>query len=312
MQVTAAFAPRNGNPGIVPPHLTTPLPEPVVAAPAAPSAPPVSTFSGRVVLVPARLVREMRERPAARGGSEQAAAEQAVRGAQEFFRGLGVSDRHGNDNEIDVMIEPRFSNAGFIAGDDARKMGVGNGRDLMIVGNSPATGESFAFDKDVVRHEYSHRIVDSMLDLGHEGEQGAMHESLADTFAAAMDDDWTIGEASTPGGMRDMLNPERFGDPGHVREFVRTSKDKGGVHSNNGIPNKAAALIGEQLGRPAMAQIYIDAMANHMTSRSGIVDTAKATLLAAADRFGKSSQELGAVQQAWDAVGVLDILKRKR
>jgi Zn-dependent metalloprotease len=34
-----------------------------------------------------------------------------------------------------------------------------------------------------------------------------------------------------------------FGQPAHMRDFVHTTADNGGVHINSGIPNKAAHLL---------------------------------------------------------------------
>ncbi len=311
MQVSAL---RNGNPGIVPPHLLKPMPDTAPATPApvaaaTPERPETSPTAdalaganaasgtkaaGRwipIIIVP----DEMPTRAPMRG--EQQATAKAVGEAQRLFSSLGVSPHEGNDGNLNIeFIEEENAAYSF-------------DNDTMYVGRDGYTGRSFAEAKDVIAHEYSHRIIDRVLKLEPGGETGVMHESLADTFASVIDNDWTIGEDIAPGGMRDMLNPERFGDPGHVSQYVRTAKDDGGVHINNGIPNKAAALIGEQLGRQTMGQIYMDAMKNHMSSNSGIVDTARATLKASAARFGTKSEQTLAVAQAWDAVGVLDYIK---
>lgn len=309
MQVAAPALARNGNPGIVPPHLATPLPEPAApvapATPApAPAAPPADAVSDTQVhnafWVPADFAPRGRTRQRVDPGA-QAAAVDAVRATQSFFTSLGIGPRQGNDPRMKLAFEPRFPSAGY----DPH-------RDRMIIGTDRRSGLSFGNSADVIAHEYAHRVVEATLGLGNQGQQGTMNESLADTFASAMDDDWLIGEDVTPGGIRDMLHPERHGDPGHMSQFVRTSRDQGGVHINNGIPNKAAALIGEQLGRRAMAEIYADAMVNYMDSRTGIVGAAKATIASAADRYGTKSEQVLAVAQAWDAVGVLDYIRAGR
>jgi Zn-dependent metalloprotease len=81
--------------------------------------------------------------------------------------------------------------------------------------------------------------------------------------------------------------------------------DQGGVHLNMGIPNKAAALIGQKLGREKMAQIYIDAMREYMGPRSTMDSTARATFNATAARYGADSKEAKAVIKAWDTVGLV-------
>jgi len=95
--------------------------------------------------------------------------------------------------------------------------------------------------------------------------------------------------------------------PINMRDYVDTQYDKGGVHINVGIPNKAASLIGNSIGRDNMASLYLDAVRNFMprNGEGGIADLAKATMLASKDQFGASSKESQAVVDAWTSVGVL-------
>lgn len=288
MQVAATPPARNGNPGIVPPHLLAPAPSLTVTPPAAES----TAGEGRSPeYAYARSTQRLGLRRPMPGESE--AAKAAIRETADFFRSLGVTERDGNQPGLKL---------GFMT---AANAAYSFEKDAILVGRH--TGGSFADSKDVLAHEYSHRVIDKMVGLSPAGESGVMHESLADTFASAMDNDWTIGEDITPGGLRDMLHPERHGDPGHVSQYRRTGNHSRDVHSNNGIPNKAAALIGEQLGRRTMAQIYVDAM-RKMEPRTGIIDAAKATLLAAGERYGEGSEQVEAVANAWEAVGVLGLV----
>ncbi len=45
-----------------------------------------------------------------------------------------------------------------------------------------------------------------------------------------------------------MSNPEQFGQPAHMKDYVFTEKDNGGVHTNSGIPNKAAYNVIQAIG----------------------------------------------------------------
>ena len=38
-------------------------------------------------------------------------------------------------------------------------------------------------------------------------------------------------------------DPEEYGQPSHMDDYVNTSSDNGGVHTNSGIPNKAATTL---------------------------------------------------------------------
>lgn len=59
---------------------------------------------------------------------------------------------------------------------------------------------------------------------------------------------WLAGEDSSGfgGAIRDMWNPNCYGDPGKVTDTVQyfcSTNDQGGVHTNSGIPNHAFALL---------------------------------------------------------------------
>lgn len=239
---------------------------------------------------------------------EAAAAASSLGAARNFFTKLGVGAHEGNDANLPVKFIRDFSNAAYMHGSD----------EAMLIGVDKATGTSMAAATDVVAHEYAHRVVDHILGQPGVGEAGVVNESLADTFAAAIDTkDWTIGEAVTPGGFRSMLQPARAQDeiavgpgqkiplPDNIVDYLNVSRrtDKGGVHLNVGIPNKAAALIGEKLGRDTMAQIYLDAIRTDMPKGGGIGELAQATYDAASRRFGEASNQTAAVLDAWKAVG---------
>ena len=242
--------------------------------------------------------------------AEKRKAIDTLNGVQAFYTKLGVTAREGNGDELDIQFRPDFGNAAY--------MRDRHGEHL-IIGTDPTTGNSFAGANDVLAHEYSHRVMDNMIRLGHKGESGVVNESLADVFAAAVDqEDWTIGEDVHSGGVRDMQFPDRRQDaqnvggrlmtlPAHMDDYLDLPEDKyndyGGVHINMGIPNKAASIIGEALGRDTMAKIYIDAVRNYMPEGAGIADTARATL-AAAKKLG--TREYNSVLDAWDAVGLVD------
>jgi Zn-dependent metalloprotease len=96
--------------------------------------------------------------------------------------------------------------------------------------------------------------------------------------------------------------------PAHMRDFVETRDDNGGVHINSGIPNRAFYLVAEALGGFAWqraGQIWYDTItAGELTPKATFIDFARATIDAARARFGADSSELVAVQQAWSSVGV--------
>jgi bacillolysin len=113
---------------------------------------------------------------------------------------------------------------------------------------------------DVVGHELTHGVTEFTSNLIYENQSGALNESFSDMmgntieFYAAQNrkdpagsPDWLIGEdvIKAPDivlGFRNMGDPQEDADPDHFSEFIVTTADNGGVHSNSGISNHAYYL----------------------------------------------------------------------
>ena len=78
--------------------------------------------------------------------------------------------------------------------------------------------------------------------------------------------------------------------------------DWGGVHTNSGIPNKAAYNTVQAIGKAKAEKIYYRALTQYLTSNAQFVDAKKALAQAASDLY--STTEVNAVNAAWTAVGV--------
>ncbi|MEU0666668.1 M4 family metallopeptidase [Streptomyces lavendulocolor] len=113
---------------------------------------------------------------------------------------------------------------------------------------------SLAIHFDIDAHEITHGVIETSSDLVYQDQSGALNESLADTMGVCIanwyeapdrDDvrtwNWEIGKGLGPRGLplRDMSDPTRTGDPDHMRDYLRTPQDNGGVHTNSNIHNKA-------------------------------------------------------------------------
>ena len=171
---------------------------------------------------------------------------------------------------------------------------------------------------DIAAHEMTHGIIEHTVGLEYRFQSGALNESFADIFGAMVDDDdWLIGEDIVnkdffpTGAMRDLENPHNGDDwgwqPAHMDEFVELDLDvdNGGVHVNSGIPNRAAYLVAEAIGREKTARIYYHILeARYLTPRSQFVDCRLAAERTARDLFGDGSTEVEAVLSAYDAVGI--------
>jgi hypothetical protein len=141
---------------------------------------------------------------------------------------------------------------------------------------------------------------------------------LGQTAAQA---DWLVGaELLAPGvngvALRSMAAPgtayddPRLGkdpQPAHLRDYVDTTDDNGGVHINSGIPNKAFHVIATTLGGNAWevaGQVWVDTITGDISADCDFATFARLTVAAATARFGADSAVVVAVHAGWDAVGV--------
>lgn len=233
-------------------------------------------------------------------------------------QGRGEGHDGTGDPEVDGLYEhlgayhdylwDRFGRDSY---DDAGAPMVGTVRSPSAPGNAywdPNAqemhfGEGFA-TLDVTAHELTHALISATANLVYRGESGALNEAIADMFASNLDGNWTIGEDLPDGAIRDMSDPEAYGQPAHVDDYVVTNLDHGGVHINSGIPNHAYYLMVEGIGRDASEQILYRALTEHLTSTSGFEDFRTACLLAAAELYGADSVQHAGVDEAFAGVGL--------
>ncbi|GHI00295.1 M4 family metallopeptidase [Neobacillus kokaensis] len=183
---------------------------------------------------------------------------------------------------------------------------------------------------DVAAHEMTHGVITHSANLVYRNQSGALNESFADVFGALVDDDdWEMGEdimapAAKAEGvtrLRSLSNPNSVvvsneqrraystnGGvyPDHMDEFYHmpTSVDGGGVHVNSSITNHAAYLIGQEIGREKLGQIYYRALTVYLTPNSDFSDARRAIVHSAIDLYGEGSAEEKAANSGFDAVGI--------
>jgi Zn-dependent metalloprotease len=159
-----------------------------------------------------------------------------------------------------------------------------------------------------------------------------MNESLSDVFGSlvkqrilnqtADEADWLIGaglftDQVNGVALRSMKEPGTAYDdpvlgkdpqPAHMRDFVFTFGDNGGVHINSGIPNRAFYLAATRLGGFAWEKaglIWYETLRDpQLRSYSGFRAFARRTLGNASRIFGAGSAEVQAVQASWRDVGI--------
>ena len=219
----------------------------------------------------------------------------------------------------------QFINNALYVGGRTLIFGDGDGREF----------DYFSGSLDVVAHEWTHGVTDYGAGFTYEDESGALDESFADVMGTAAEfmfeeagsgrgrADWLIGEdvARTGGPLRSMSDPVSAFQPDHysLRGFIGTDIDNGGVHFNSGIPNHAfylavaggrnrvSGLTVQGVGLAnieRMERIFYRAFVFFLTPDSRFSDARAATLAAAAELYGESSDEWLQLRQAWTAVGV--------
>ena len=190
--------------------------------------------------------------------------------------------------------------------------------------------QRFTIAVDVIGHELTHGVTEATAGLVYQGQSGALNESVSDVFGSlvkqrvlgqdATEADWLIGAglftAAVQGvALRSMRAPGTAYDddvlgrdpqPDHLRGYVETSDDNGGVHINSGIPNHAFYLAATSLGGSAWevaGRVWYDTLVSGgLKPDADFATFAAATVQAAQARFGTA--EVLAVRSAWDAVGV--------
>jgi bacillolysin len=182
----------------------------------------------------------------------------------------------------------------------------------MVYGDGDGTVfTSLSGSYDVIAHELTHAVTEYTSNLEYLNQSGALNESWSDAMATVMDgDDWLIGEdVYTPGtsgdALRNMQDPAAEGQPAHMSQYVNTTSDNGGVHTNSGIPNKAFYNFATGIGSRAIAgKVWYTASRDYMTSTTNFSGARAATLQAVAALYGTSSSYYTALQNAWSNVGV--------
>jgi Zn-dependent metalloprotease len=185
---------------------------------------------------------------------------------------------------------------------------------------------------DIMGHELTHGVTQYTAGLLYQDQAGALNESVSDVFGSlvkqyaaspeqtAANADWLIGAGIwAPGingvALRSMKAPgTAFNDPvvgkdpqpAHMRDYLVTTRDFGGVHTNSGIPNHAFYLLAVALGGHAWDQAgpiwYETLRDSRLKPDAEFVDFATLTADNALRLYGATVE--AAVIDAWTQVGV--------
>ncbi len=202
-----------------------------------------------------------------------------------------------------------------------------NGRQMVYGDGDGIIFQRFTRSLEVVGHELTHCLQSFTSNLTYSGQSGSLNEHFADVFGilvrqwkhgeTADQASWVIGAdvlvpAATRRGIRDMANPgTAFDDPhlgkdpqpDHLSRLYTGYLDRGGVHVNSGIPNRAFVLTATALGGNAWevaGRIWYDVLMR-IPPTSQFLDCAKLTVEAATG-YGAAAKK--AVKAAWKKVGI--------
>ncbi len=170
---------------------------------------------------------------------------------REFYRsvhGRNSIDANGMNLVSVVHFGQKFNNAFW----SNRRMTYGRGDQIIFA--------RFVL-LDVTGHEMTHGVTEYESGAIYWGQSGSLNEHFSDVFGKLVEIwskksrsdliDWLIGRgiftSSVNGeGLRNMLKPGtayndpklgRDRQPAHMKDYIVTRSDNGGVHSNSGIPN---------------------------------------------------------------------------
>lgn len=224
---------------------------------------------------------------------------------------------------------PDFFVNAFYAGGGVMVYGVG------LPPGFTLGGQSWDFTSgalDIVAHELTHGVTEFTSNLIYQNESGALNEAFSDMMGISAEfffqpagsgnlkADYLMGEdVIRPGGIRSAENPIAYGDPDHYSKRFLGAADNGGVHINSAIAshafylaieggtNRTSGLSVQGVGganRDQVEKTFYRAFTQLMPANSTFSVARAATIQAARDLFGASSNAERAITQAWTAVGV--------
>jgi Zn-dependent metalloprotease len=249
--------------------------------------------------------------------------------ANEAYEGLGDTYRFYwdvlardsiDDASMSLLGEVHFGRKYDNAFWDGERMMFGDGSGTLFTGFTSAL--------EVIGHELTHGVTEKTINLLYSGQSGALNESISDVFGVLVKQyklgqtadqaTWLIGEGILGPEMqgvalRSMKAPGTAFDgdsqPAKMADYVSTTSDNGGVHTNSGIPNRAFYLAATAIGGHAWeraGRIWYGVLTARLVGPDAqFAAFAQATLAAASALYGPTSVEAKAVADAWGEVGVL-------
>ncbi len=270
--------------------------------------------------LPGKLV--MSERKSASTDVEVKEAYDGSGATYDFYeRVFGRTSVDGRGMRLDSTVHygARFENA------------MWNGSQIIYGDGDGRIFNRFTASLDVIGHELTHGVIQHTAALGYAGQTGALNEHLSDAFGimvkhytlglSANESDWLIGaelfgpavhgsavrSMALPGSAYDDPILGRDPQPSHMRDYVHTTDDNGGVHINSGILNHGFYLAAMSLGGKTwevLGRIWYTALTDRLRPEADFADFTRATVDIAGELYGNGGQVQRVIAAAWDDVGL--------
>lgn len=288
----------------------------------------VSTGEKRRTIYDAQSKRDLPGK-LVRGEGDKASADPAVNEAYDgsgttydFYSAvLGRNSIDGKGLRLDSSVHfgEKYANAQW------------NGRQMLYGDGDGRLFNRFTVALDIIAHELTHGVTQYSSALVYRDQSGALNEHFSDVFGilvkqfrlklSASKSDWLIGKGlftnevhgvavrsmKAPGTAYDDKVVGKDPQPAHMKDYVTTTADNGGVHVNSGIPNKAFYNVATILGGNAWevaGKIWYDTLTRKVQSNADFQACADATYQSAGDLFGIGNSPQHAVVEGWKAVGI--------
>ncbi len=184
-------------------------------------------------------------------------------------------------------------------------------------------GDGYAVALDIVAHEFSQGVTETVTGEVDEGQTGALSEGWADAMGKAAEayanrtgeekwaePNWQVGKAEPGGAVRNLKEPHEFStipghpDPERLSEYVTVCQDNSDMHENSTIFSHAFYLLATKIGVKEATRVF------YRMQRMYLVNSPTATLelastdarRAAGDIFGPETPDAKATNEAFDAV----------
>lgn len=200
----------------------------------------------------------------------------------------------------------------------------------MVYGQVDVDGvrRTLARSLSIVAHEVMHGVTEATSNLEFVNQTGALNESYSDIFGIIIANfenpdiatwDWELGGGPGVTAIRDLSNPGKHGQPSHMDNYQLLPEegiDKGGVHTNSGIHNKAAFNListkdasGKFLFPINEPPVLFYMTLIQLSQTAGFRDSLRSMLNAANSLFQrdpKKDEKINAITKAFNDVGIKD------